>query len=85
MMKMKVYSALCLRKQSHAYTYMYSENAYDVFLGSYYKIHVILRCRELEFFKNIEKWGFQDPVTFCCFAPFFIVCIDFTSKITCFI
>ena len=64
---------------------MYSENAYDVFLGSYYKIHVILRCIELEFFKNIEKWGFQDPVTYCCFAPFFIVCIDFTSKITRFI
>ena len=48
-------NALCLRKQSHAYTYMYSENAYDVSVGSYYKIHVILRCIELEFFKNIEK------------------------------
>ena len=35
--------------------YMYSENAYSVCQGSYYKIHVILRCRELDFFKNIEK------------------------------
>ena len=31
------------------------ENAYDVFLGSYYKIHVILGCRELKFLKDIDN------------------------------
>ena len=39
---LQVTYALRLHKQSHAYTYMYNENAYDMFIGSYYKIHVIL-------------------------------------------
>ena len=42
----------------HRESSIYSENSWDVFLGSYYKIWIILEGGELDFCKNIDISSF---------------------------
>ena len=72
----RAHSTVWLQRESS----IYSENSWVAFLGSYYKIYIILRHGELEFCKYIDKSSFQDPVTFRCFASFFTVSLILLSK-----
>ena len=61
----QLHCTVCL----HTESCIHSENPYDILQCFCYNIQVILRCRELEFFKQEDMWCLQDPLAFTCFRP----------------